>query len=160
MYTGRHQVQTIHRFSEGDLTKLRKYGWVKCTSSVGRSDGYIEIECPSEPNYLFMVHMIRKIDRDNTKKYKLSSKSRSVQIDIEKMCKITKEEIDQLEEKDIYVVKYDNEKPEIDDRTVWCTIYGDDEDDIYFGLDRIVKLVRGDILRGSKWCGKHYRFSE
>ena len=65
-----------------------------------------------------------------------------------------------LEEKDIYVVKYDNEKPEIDGRTVWCTIYGDDEDDIYFGLDRIVKLVRGDILRGSKWCGKHYRFSE
>ena len=160
MFTGRYHVQTIHRFSEESLTKLCKYGWIKCTSSVGRSDGYIEIESPSEPNYLFMVYMIRKMDSDNMKKYKFSPKSRSIQIDIEKMCKITKEEVDKLEEKDIYVVKYDNERPEIDSRTVWCTIYGNEEEEIYYGLDRVLKLVRGDILKGSKWRGKHYRFSE
>jgi hypothetical protein len=156
MYSGRLYVENIHRISKKEETKLQKLGWIKLSKSVGKKGGYIEIEAKNEQTYLTMVYRIRHLT-NNLEKYQ--PESCSMKVYIGDMCKLTNSEIKKLKRKDIVVVKYDNELPHINDNIVWCTIYADDKIELYNGYDRVTKLVRGDILRGSKWCGKHNRFS-
>lgn len=155
--SGRIYVEKIHRFSRREVGRLRKFGWLKLSKSVGKCDGYIEIEAPTTPAYLSMVYRIRHMDASHLKHY---TDSFSMKVDIKDMCKITNSEIQKLKSREIDVVKYDNERPSISDNLVWCTIYGDNMYEIYSGVDRVTKLIRGDILGGSKWCGKHNRFGD
>ena len=156
MYSGRVYMQSIHRLSQLEIDKLKKLGWLKLSKSVGKPSGYVEIEAKTDRSYLSMVYRIRYLDNNLSKSH---HESHSMKINICDMGKITNSEIKKLREREIRVVKYDNELPIINDHMVWCTVYADDKCDLNRGCDRILKLLRGDILRGSKWCGKHYRFS-
>ena len=164
MYSGRIKLHTIHRFSDMDIYKLKLLGNVYITKSVGKRRGYIDIESEIEPNYLKMVHSIRNIEDRNMKMYNYSKDKGSIPIPVDRMCRITDLEINKLLDIDIHVVKYDNEKSQkkrkLKEGEAWCTLYADSIDELKIGYDRIIKLVRGDILNGSKWCGKHDRFTK
>ena len=164
MYSGRIKLHTVHRFSYTDISKLKLLGNVYITKSIGKKTGYIDIESKVEPNYLKMVHSIRNIEDRNMKMYNYSKDKGSIPIPVHLMRRITDAEIKRLYDLDIYVVKYDNEKTQkkkkLKEGEAWCTLYADSIEELKSGYDRIIKLTRGDILNGSKWCGKHDRFRD